>query len=93
MPSPAQIKARKAFVKKYAGKKKGKLMASTLYIRDTPTVKTASYRKKFPMTRERVAKLKAYDIKNKHKNWLRAKEAGISKKEFEKFWKNFTKLY
>jgi ribosomal protein L11 len=82
MPSKAQIKAREAFVKKYATKKKG-----------SKSTKTRGVTKATPKWVTRVAKLKAYDIKNKHKNWLRAKEAGISKKEFEKFWKNFTKLY
>ena len=83
MVSEKQRKARAAFVKKYA--KKGKKMSTAMIL-------TRGSRN-FPLTRARRANLKAYDMRNKHNNWLRAKEKGISKKEFEIFWKNFTKLY
>ena len=85
MPSKAQIKAREAFVKKYAKKKKGS-KTKIVYRLGGQIVSKKEY-----LNRER--KKKAYDMRNKHQNWLRAQKAGISKKEFEKFWENFTKSY
>jgi len=77
MVTEKQRKAREKFIKNWAGKKR--------------VTKTGGAKRLASVAR--IGKLKAYDMKNKHKNWLRAKAAGISKKEFEKFWKNFTKLY
>ena len=60
--------------------KKMKRDNSGRFVKSKGMVRTPEYRKKYPITPARIKKLKAYDMKNKHKNWLRAKAAGISKK-------------